>query len=219
MLILKFLLPTHPPREIHQISFCKTDQIIFGCFITLRKINDDVIKLWSKVLKKFANTKIYFKSPELNNISIEKDLKNKFLNHGIKSDQLILERSSNYKSYLEAYLKVHISLDPFPWNGVTTSFESIWMGVPIFCLKGNNLPYSRCAYSINKNLGMDDWIAQDENEYLNKLEKILSNKNKLLEIKKNLRNNAIKKNLFNSKKYAENLANILNQTWKDFTVR
>lgn len=196
----------------------KNDQIILGCFVTLRKINDIVIKLWSKILKKFPNTKIYFKASELNDASVEKILRNKFLNHGIKSDRLILEKSSDYKTYLESYLKVHISLDPFPWNGATTSFESIWMGVPIFCLKGKDLPYSRCSYSINKNLKMDDWIAQDENDYLVKLEKILSNKKKLLVIKKNLRENAIKNNLFNSKKFTENLANVLNQTWKDFTV-
>ena len=66
---------------------------------------------------------------------------------------------------------------------------------------------------------MNDWIAQDKNDYLSKLEKILSNKNKLFTIKKNLRENAIKNNLFNSKKYTENLANILNQTWKDFISR
>jgi len=196
----------------------KNGQIILGCFVTLRKINDSVIELWSKVLKKFPNTKIYFKAPELHDISIKDDLKNKFFKNDIKPDRLILEKSSDYKTYLESYLKVHISLDPFPWNGATTSFESIWMGVPIFCLKGSNLPYSRCSYSINKNLKMDDWIAQDENDYLVKLEKILSNKNKLLVIKKNLRENAIKNNLFNSKKFTENLANILNQTWKDFTV-
>ena len=63
---------------------------------------------------------------------------------------------------------------------------------------------------------MDDWIAQDENDYLIKLGKILSNKDKLLIIKKNLRENAIKNNLFNSKKFTENLAKILNQIWKDF---
>ena len=196
----------------------KNGQIIFGCFVTLRKINDDVIKLWSKVLKKFPNTKIYFKAPELNDISIGDNLKNKFFKHDIKSDRLILEKSSDYKTYLESYLKVHISLDPFPWNGATTSFESIWMGVPIFCLKGSNSAYSRCSYSINKNLKMDDWIAQDENDYLAKLEKILSNKKELLLIKKNLRYNAIKNNLFNSKEFAKNLANKLNEAWKNFTI-
>ena len=184
----------------------------------IRKINDKVIKLWSKVLKKFPNTKIYFKAPELNNASIEKDLKNKFLNYGIKSDRLILEKSSDYKTYLESYLKVHISLDPFPWNGVTTSFESIWMGVPVFCLKGDDLPYSRCSYSINKNLKMNDWIANDENDYLAKLERILLNKKELLFIKKNLRERAIKNNLFNSKEFTKHLANTLNMVWKNFTI-
>ena len=194
------------------------DEIIFGCFVTLRKINDNVIKLWSKVLKKFSNTKICFKAPELNNALIEKDLKKKFLNYGIESDQLIIEKSSDYKTYLESYSKVHISLDPFPWNGVTTSFESIWMGVPVFCLKGGDLPYSRCTYSINKNLKMDEWIANDENDYLNKLEKIILNKKELLLIKKNLRERAIKNNLFNSKEYTKNLADTLNMVWKNFAI-
>jgi len=192
-----------------------SENIIFGCFVTLRKINDNVIKLWSKVLKKFPKTKIYFKSPELNDNSIEEYLKNKFLAQNIKSDRLILEKSSNYQTYLESYSKVHITLDPFPWNGATTSFESIWMGVPIFCLKGKDLPYSRCSYSINKNLKMDNWIAENENDYLIKLDKILSNKTELMKIKKNLRNNAIKNNLFNSEIYTKNLSQLLNQAWND----
>ena len=65
---------------------------------------------------------------------------------------------------------------------------------------------------------MDDWIANDENDYLTKLEKILSNKKKLLLIKKNLRENAIKNTLFNSKEFTKNFANILTKAWKDFTV-
>ena len=195
------------------------NNVIFGCFVTLRKINDDVIKLWSKVLKKFPNTKIYFKSPELHDDLIKENLKNKFNNYNIKSDRLILEKSSDYRTYLKSYQNIDISLDPFPWNGATTSFESVWMGVPIFCLKGNNLVYSRCSYSINKNLKMEDWIAKDEGDYLAKLEKILSNKEKLITIKKNLRENAIKNDLFNSEKFAKNLANILNKTWKDFIVK
>ena len=193
--------------------------VIFGCFATLRKVNDEVINLWSKVLKIFPNTKIYFKSPELNDSSVKELIKNKFLKQNINSDRLILEKSSDYKNYLESYSKVHISLDPFPWNGVTTSFESIWMGVPIFCLKGNTLPYSRCAYSINKNLKMDNWIAENENDYLDKLKIILSDRKKLSFVKKHLRENAIKNYLFSSKEFTKNLAKILNKTWENFSVK
>ncbi len=167
--------------------------VIFGCFATLRKVNDEVINLWSKVLKIFPNTKIYFKSPELNDSSVKELIKNKFLKQNINSDRLILEKSSDYKNYLESYSKVHISLDPFPWNGVTTSFESIWMGVPIFCLKGNTLPYSRCAYSINKNLKMDNWIAENENDYLDKLKIIMSDRKKTVFCKETLKRKRNKK--------------------------
>ena len=191
------------------------NEIIFGSFVTLRKINEKVISLWSKVLKKFSNTKIYLKSPELHDTEIKKKLENEFFNHGVNSNKLILEESSDYKTYLKSYSKVHITLDPFPWNGVTTSFESVWMGVPVFCLKGDS-PYSRCSYSINKNLKMDDWIAIDENDYLTKLETILSNKKKLLQTKKNLRDTALKNNLFNSKEFARNFCEMLNETWKNF---
>ena len=193
-------------------------KIIFGCFVTLRKVNDKVINLWARVLKKFTNTKIYFKARELNDDFIKQELKNKFLSLGINPERLILEKSSNYQTYLESYLKVHISLDPFPWNGVTTSLESIWMGVPIFCLMGEDSSLSRCTYSINKTLKMDDWIAQNEKDYFIKLGKILSNKRKLLEIKKKLRTNAIKNNLFNSEEYTKNLAKLLNQVWNDFII-
>ena len=65
---------------------------------------------------------------------------------------------------------------------------------------------------------MNDWIAKDENDYLSKLEKILSNKKELLLIKKNLRERAIKNNLFNSKEFTKNLANTLNMVWKNFTI-
>ena len=195
------------------------DYIIFGCFVTLRKINDRVIKLWSKVLNNFPQTKLHFKAPELKDISIEKSLKEKFQYYRVKPEQLILEKSTNYESYLKSYLKIDISLDPFPWNGVTTSFESIWMGVPIFCLESNaTYSSSRCSYSINKNLKMNDWIAKDEKDYLYKLNKIISDKNNLLLVKKNLRNYAIKNNLFDSKKFTQNLASKLNQAWKDFVI-
>ena len=65
---------------------------------------------------------------------------------------------------------------------------------------------------------MNDWIANDENDYLAKLERILLNKKELLFIKKNLRERAIKNNLFNSKEFTKNFANTLNMVWQNFII-
>ena len=43
-----------------------------------------------------------------------------------------------YNSYLNFYKKIDLCLDPFPYNGVTTTFEALWMNVPVIVLKGNN---------------------------------------------------------------------------------
>ena len=52
------------------------------------------------------------------------------------------------KDHLELYNKVDLALDTFPYNGVTTTFEALWMNVPVMVLKGYNFN-SRCGESIN----------------------------------------------------------------------
>lgn len=193
------------------------DPVIFGSFVALRKINNEVIKLWSEVLNKFPTTKMHFIARELEDINVEKDLRNKFLRYGIDFSRLIMEKSTDHITYLKSYSKIHISLDPFPFNAVTTSFESIWMGVPVFCLEGDTA-LSRCVYSINKNLSMNEWIAKDRSDYIIKLGKIIYDKKKLILTKKNLRKNALKNDLFNSSKFTKNLAIKLKNIWEEFAI-
>ena len=92
------------------------------------------------------------------------------------------------------YNDVDISLDTFPYPGVTTSFESIWMGVPVLTKVGNNF-VSRCGESININLGMNDFIASNNNDYISKAIFFDKNRNDIMNIRKTLREKA-KNSLF-----------------------
>ena len=63
--------------------------------------------------------------------------------------------------------KLVLALDTFPYPGVTTSCEAVLMGVPVLTMKGYNFN-SRCGESININLKMEDFIAENKNDYVNK---------------------------------------------------
>ena len=63
----------------------------------------------------------------------------------------------NFKDHMSLYRKIDLALDTFPHSGVTTSFEAIWMGVPVLTMKGYNF-HSRCGESINKNLDIN-WLS------------------------------------------------------------
>ena len=132
----------------------------------------------------------------------------------LKSIRNMLVGSSRRK-LLDTYNKVDIVLDPFPYSGGTTSFESTWMSTPTLTKKGLQF-ISKSTESINHNLGMSDWIANDENDYVlkaikfsetNKFQSICksvkgtygkpgASKKSFRIIKRNLRNIKVKKNFY-----------------------
>jgi predicted O-linked N-acetylglucosamine transferase (SPINDLY family) len=92
------------------------------------------------------------------------------------------------------------------------------MGVPLLTIKGNNF-YSRIGVSINKNLGMDDWIANNEKDYSTKILKLTSDFNQLSQTRKCLINKVDSSTLFDSSLFADNFNKILWKIWKKFTTK
>ena len=185
--------------------------ITFGSFNNPSKINENVIMCWAKILKNIENSKLIIKCPSDKHqlIRIKKSLKEKSI-----LDSVIFHTSfDNKKDHLNLYKKVDIALDTFPYNGVTTSFEAIWMGVPVLTMAGYNFN-SRCGESINKNLGLEQLIAKDENEYVSKAVDLSKDKEKYISLRKFIFKNAIKSPLFNKKKFAENFFNSLKEIIK-----
>ena len=52
--------------------------IVFGSFNNLSKINDNVIALWSEILKKAKNSKLFLKAKQLDNLVIVNNIKKNF---------------------------------------------------------------------------------------------------------------------------------------------
>lgn len=219
-----FLLPniwicfTAPKFEvkIEEIPAVKNKYITFGSFNNLSKINEEVVSLWSRILKAVPKSKFFLKSHVLNDSYFKKLVVNNFEKNNISADTIILEGRSSRNEYLACYNKIDIALDPFPWSGGISTFEAIWMGVPVLTKKGHNKFVSHQTESINHNSGMSDWIAKDENEYLAKAIKFASDVNELAKIRKNLRQKTLKLPSFNAFLFAEEFNKALWKIWDNF---
>jgi len=190
----------------------KNGYITFGCFNNLNKINKSLINIWSKILYQIPNSKIFLKNSQFN-ISINKDnVLKMFEENKIKLDRIIIESGSPRNKFLNSYNNIDIALDTFPYNGGTTSFELSWMCVPLLTIRGDRF-ISKCGESINNNLNMHDWIADDEEDYVRKAILFSNNVDELENIRKKLINFSRKSSLFNMKKYANNFSTILKEAF------
>ena len=185
------------------------NNVIFGSFNNISKINKDVITVWSEILNKVNNSKLFLKNIHLEDDEIKNNLITTFALFGIKKDRLVLfGKSKDKKDVFKTYNQIDIILDTFPYPGITTSLEAIFMGVPLLTKNGSTF-YSKIGASINKNLNMPDWIANNDNEYIQKaIEKSYKIKNSL-ESKKKLRNKFMNSPLSDSKKFTMNFERAL----------
>ena len=126
------------------------------------------------------------------------------MQNGVDDNQLILEGASDRSTLLKKYNMIDLALDPFPYNGGTTSLECSWMCVPILTKKGDRF-LSKCGESINKSLGLNEFIANDNEEYISKAINYSKNLKDLQKIKEYLIQNRSKFKIFNSQDFADEL--------------
>jgi len=181
--------------------------ITFGSFGNFRKISDDTIEVWSKILNNVRGSKLILKS----SINFHTDsLLNKFEKFGVEDQIKIINRLDfkDIKDHLDLYKLIDIGLDTFPYNGVTTTFEALWMGVPVITMKGYNFN-SRCGESILKNSGFNYLIGSDKKNYIDKAIYFSQNLDKLNDLRKDIYDRILKTPLFENKKFSSDFANIL----------
>ena len=197
--------------EINDLPFKKNDIFKFGSFNSFKKISDDVIKVWSKIINN-SNCELYLKNSGGYNKEIYDNLLKRFENEDVDLKKIIFLKKSKSTEFMKDYYKIDLALDTFPYTGVTTSFQSYLMGVPVLTLKGFNMN-SRCGESINTNLGLNDLIADNFDDYFKKSIS-LQDKNKLSNLRSILRNKILSSSLFDTDDFVKDLTSVFEKILK-----
>lgn len=189
--------------------------VTFGSFNKYNKLTDSVISVWSKILQSVPNSRIYLKAKQFSDLSIRLETNARFNRCGVESERITYEGDTPRECYLEAFNQVDIALDPFPFPGGTTSADALWMGVPVLTLKGKSL-LSRQGEGLVTCSGLVDWIANNEDDYIQKGVFYATNHDQLINLKLNLRQNVIKSKLFDSRHFAKEFEDACWSIWSSY---
>lgn len=140
--------------------------VTFGSFNNLAKVGPAVLDLWAALLRRVPGSRLLLKDRALADAAVAGRLRDRFEALGVPANRLdLLPRIPGKEGHLGAYGRVDIALDPFPYNGTTTTCEALWMGVPVLTLPGSRHA-ARVGASLLTRVGLEDWIATDPADFL-----------------------------------------------------
>lgn len=159
-----FRPPGHAPG-LSASPASKNGYVTFGSLHKLEKISDHTIGLWARMLRENPDAKLLLARDQLDDWQQQR-LYSIFLKHGVDNERLEMHHLSDpAQSFFSLFSKIDIFLDTQPWSGHTLACCALWMGVPVVSLYGTSHA-GRMVASVLHQLGLDEWIAMDEQAYV-----------------------------------------------------
>lgn len=157
--------------------------IVFGSLNTGNKVNTDVLNTWREILRQVPNSKIIIKDISLRG-SIQ--FYQKILD--IDISRIILHpRLKTTNEYYKLFEQIDISLDPFPYNGITTTCDALSCSIPVITYKNWERITHGMTASILEKCGLEELIAYSKEEYIAKAVKLAKSPARIDKYKKMIR--------------------------------
>jgi predicted O-linked N-acetylglucosamine transferase (SPINDLY family) len=186
--------------------------VTFGCLNNFCKVNDGVLELWATVLRQVENSRLLNLAPLGSHRS---RILERFHQQGIDPARVEFVARQSRREYLETYHRIDLGLDTFPYNGHTTSLDSLWMGVPVVTLVGNRA-VARAGWCQLSNLGLGELAGQTAEEFVRVAVELAKDLPRLKQLRSTLRARMEQSPLMDAPRFALNIEAAYRQMWRSW---
>jgi protein O-GlcNAc transferase len=163
------------------------EPITFGSFNHLSKIGDSVLELWARVLCTVPGSRLLMKARPLGEPRPQRRILERLQSLGVSPDRVeFMGHAATTAAHLALYARVDIGLDPFPYNGTTTTCEALWMGVPVVTSLGDRHA-GRVGASLLFRVGLADLVAATADDYVRICARLANDRSGLSHLRSTLR--------------------------------
>ncbi|MBR1397870.1 MAG: hypothetical protein IJ563_10110 [Selenomonadaceae bacterium] len=161
------------------------NHVTFGAFHSYKRINDDMLKVWKEILNRVPDSKLIMRAEEFVSDSLVDSAYTRMKDIGFNMDNVLFQPLLN--DYIKNFLQIDIALDTFPASDAASTFDALYMGVPVITFYTDRRD-TRTAFGILNSVGLGDFAVNDINEYINRAVTLANDKEGLNLLHKNLRN-------------------------------
>jgi predicted O-linked N-acetylglucosamine transferase (SPINDLY family) len=200
--------PEAPP--VNQLPALAKGYPTFGSFNSFTKLNEVVIDVWARILREIPNARLFMVVP--GGPSMQQTAAGKFAQRGVDPSRLTMSDITPFAIYFQHFLHVDVALDPYPYNGGTTTMDALFMGLPVVNLEGR-WATARAGVTLLKNVGHPEWIGKSVDEYVQIAKDLVADLPALNQRRQQLRQVMINSPLMNGKNFALDMEAAYRRAW------
>ena len=205
--------PFEPAPDVGELPALRTNQITFGSLNNPVKFSGAALGAWSEILQHVPNSRLMLLVN--GDESSGSYLASVLTSRGVSRDRLEFVTKKPAREYFETYNGIDIGLDPFPYNGHSTSLDASWMGVPVVTIEGKT-SVARAGVCLCRKLGLPELIATSIDEYINIARDLASDLPRLSALRMSLRARMRESPLCDAAGYTRALETSYRDIWTHF---
>jgi predicted O-linked N-acetylglucosamine transferase (SPINDLY family) len=193
----------------------RNGSVTFGSLNQFGKVHEGLLRCWVRLLQTVPQSRLLIICPEG---SAQERTRALFAARAIAPERVELLSPLPWPDYVALFHRIDIALDTFPWNGMTTTCHALWMGVPTVTRTGTTAA-SRAGSSPLHAVGLSEWVADGEEEYIRIAASWAEDLPRLAELRQNSRSRMAGSPLMDAPRFARNLEAAYRDMWRKWCVR
>lgn len=209
-----FSPPKHAP-PCRSLPALENGYVTLGCFNNPTKLNKVLFNEWAKLMHELPGSRLFLKGKPYTSESFCERIYTQMESLGIERDRLIIEGPASHRGLMDAYNRVDIALDPWPYSGGLTTCEALLMGVPVVTLPGPTFA-GRHSASHLVNAGMPELVVDNWEEYRERVMELAGDLESLSTIRRSLRQVMLQSPMCDGRRFAKHFMLAMRAIWQRY---
>ncbi|MGD9724139.1 MAG: tetratricopeptide repeat protein [Pirellulales bacterium] len=209
-------LPSADAPPVGPLPAAQRGYVTFGSFNNFAKVTPTVLAAWARILNAVPGSRLVVLAHAAE--SLRQYLHDTFAAQGVGADRWKLVNRCSRGEYLRLIADTDIALDPFPFNGHTTTCDALWQGVPVVTLAGSTYA-QRFGSSAHVNLGLAELIARSVDEYVDVAARLAGDVPRLAALRTELRDRMAASPIVDAAGFTRNLESAYRAMWEHWCLQ